>query len=70
MLEAMAIPLLKIIPPTIAKYLHLPMGVIALPLGTMLGTDSYFYGLLPLCISNFIKYGCCYVNRKESISAC
>lgn len=50
MLEAMAIPLLKIIPPTIAKYLHILMGIIALPLGTMLGTDSYFYGLLPLCI--------------------
>lgn len=50
MLEAMTIPLLKIIPPVIAKHLQILMGLIALPLGTMLGTDSYFYGLMPLCI--------------------
>lgn len=50
MLEAMTIPLLKIIPPVIAKHLQILMGLVALPLGTMLGTDSYFYGLMPLCI--------------------
>lgn len=50
MLEAMTVPLLSIIPPIIAQKLHILMGFIALPLGTLLGTDSYFYGLLPLCI--------------------
>ena len=50
MLEAMAVPLLHIIPASIAQYLHIIMGVLAFPLGTMLGTDSYFYGLLPLAI--------------------
>lgn len=62
MLEAMAIPLLKIIPPAIAKYLHILMGAIALPLGTMLGTDSYFYGLLPLCIEIGENYGITSLN--------
>ncbi|MGT2666218.1 CitMHS family transporter [Streptococcus rifensis] len=50
MLEAMAIPLLKIIPPFLARHLDLIMGVLGFPLGTMLGTDSYFYGLMPLAI--------------------
>lgn len=50
MLEAMAIPLLKLVPPFIAKYLQLIMGAIALPLGTLVGTDSYFYGIMPLAM--------------------
>ncbi len=50
MLEAMTLPLLKIIPSFIAKYLQLIMGIIALPLGTVIGTDSYFYGIMPLAM--------------------
>ena len=50
MLEAMAVPLLQIIPGPIAQYLHIIMGIVSFPLGTVLGTDSYFYGLLPLAI--------------------
>lgn len=50
MLEAMTIPLLKVIPSFIASQLHILMGVLSLPLGLVLGTDSYFYGLMPLAI--------------------
>ncbi len=50
MLEAMTVPLLKIIPAALASHLHILLGTVALPLGTMLGTDSYFYGLMPLAI--------------------
>ncbi len=50
MLEAMAVPLLKILPSFIARYLNILMGVLALPLGLVLGTDSYFYILMPLAI--------------------
>lgn len=50
MLEAMTIPLLKIIPSFIAKYLQIVMGILALPLGTIIGTDSYFYGIMPLAM--------------------
>jgi len=57
MLEAMTVPLLEIIPDSIAQFLHIIMGIIALPLGTMLGTDSYFYGLLPLAIKVGENYG-------------
>ena len=57
MLEAMAVPLLHVIPAPIAQYLHIIMGILAFPLGTMLGTDSYFYGLLPLAIEVGKNYG-------------
>ncbi len=57
MLEAMTVPLLEIIPSALAQYLQIIMGIIALPLGTMLGTDSYFYGLLPLAIKVGENYG-------------
>lgn len=57
MLEAMAVPLLHVIPASIAQYLHIIMGILAFPLGTMLGTDSYFYGLLPLAIEVGKNYG-------------
>ncbi|WP_319203275.1 citrate:proton symporter [uncultured Ilyobacter sp.] len=50
MLEAMTKPLLVIIPSALASHLHILLGTVALPLGTMLGTDSYFYGLMPLAI--------------------
>jgi CitMHS family citrate-Mg2+:H+ or citrate-Ca2+:H+ symporter len=50
MLEAMTKPLLTIIPTAFANHLHIILGSVALPLGTMLGTDSYFYGLMPLAI--------------------
>ena len=57
MLEAMTVPLLQVIPASMAQFLHIIMGIIALPLGTMLGTDSYFYGLLPLAIKVGENYG-------------
>lgn len=50
MLEAMTVPVLKVVPGFIAGHLHMVMGVMALPLGLVLGTDSYFYGLMPLAI--------------------
>ncbi len=50
MLEAMTIPLLEVIPAFIASRLDILMGVLAFPLGIILGTDSYFYGLMPLAM--------------------
>lgn len=49
-LTAMTLPILHIVPDAISSYLHLIMGFFALPLGMVLGTDSYFYGLMPLVI--------------------
>jgi len=56
-LKEMASLLLNIMPAFIAKYLHLIMGVLGMPLGMVLGTDAFFYGLMPLCIEVGVNYG-------------
>lgn len=50
MLTAMSDVLLGIIPDFIAMHLHVIMGVLGMPLGMVLGTDAFFYGIMPLCI--------------------
>lgn len=50
MLEAMAVTLISIIPEALGRYIHLIFGVFALPMGMMIGTDAYFYGIMPLVI--------------------
>lgn len=57
MLDAMANTLLSLIPGFLAPFIHLIMGVLALPIGMFLGTDAYFYGLLPLVIEVAKTYG-------------
>lgn len=67
MLEAMTVPLLKLIPSFIAQYLQVIMGVIALPLGTAVGTDSYFYGIMPLAIEIGENYSIASLNMAVSM---
>lgn len=62
MLDAMANTLLSLIPGFLAPFIHLIMGVAALPIGMFLGTDAYFYGLLPLVIEVAKTYGITAMN--------
>lgn len=62
MLDAMANTLLSLIPGFLAPFIHLIMGVVALPVGMFLGTDAYFYGLLPLVIEVAKTYGITAMN--------
>jgi CitMHS family citrate-Mg2+:H+ or citrate-Ca2+:H+ symporter len=62
MLTAMSEAVLGLVPPSAGPFLHLIMGVFALPLGMVLGTDAYFYGLLPLVIKVAATYGITGVN--------
>ena len=48
MLEAMANAIMAIIPAALGKYVHIIFGILALPLGLCVGTDAYFYGIMPL----------------------
>ncbi len=57
MLNAMATAMISIIPDFLGRYLHIIMGVTAVPVGMLLGTDSYFFGLLPLAIDVGKQYG-------------
>lgn len=68
MLEAMTQPLLSIVPTSIARHLHIVMGLFALPLGTVLGTDSYFYTLMPIAIGVGDAYGVSPIYMAISMS--
>lgn len=57
MMEAMAKTLLGIIPAFLGKYIHMIVGIFALPLGMMIGTDAYFYGVFPLVAEVANQYG-------------
>lgn len=57
MLEAMANAIMSVIPETLGKYIHIIFGLLALPLGLCIGTDAYFYGIMPLVIHVGETYG-------------
>lgn len=50
MLKEMANVIIAIIPDALGSYVHIIFGVLALPLGLCIGTDAYFYGIMPLVI--------------------
>lgn len=57
MLDSMAVSFISIIPPFLGPYLHLIMGAFSVPIGMLLGTDSFFFGLVPVAISVGGQYG-------------
>ncbi len=57
MLTAMAKAIMGIIPTFLGKYIHIIFGILALPLGLCVGTDAYFYGVMPLVIEVGKTYG-------------
>lgn len=67
MLEAMAGVLLGIIPAPLGKFIHIIFGIFALPLGMMIGTDAYFYGIMPLVIEVGTQYGVTALNTAATM---
>lgn len=67
MMDAMATSLLTVIPGFVGPYLHLVMGAFAVPIGMLLGTDSYFFGLLPLAIGVGNKFGITPLNMSYAM---
>ena len=57
MMKAMAQMLINIIPAALGPHLQDVFGFFAVPIGMMLGTDSYFFGLLPLAIGVGQQFG-------------
>lgn len=62
MLEAMAASMLSIIPGFLGRYIHLIFGFTALPMGMMIGTDAYFYGIMPLVLEVGEQFGVASMN--------
>lgn len=67
MLDAMATAIITVIPDFLGPFLHLILGVFAVPIGMMLGTDSFFFGLVPLAISVGAKYGITPANMSTTM---
>lgn len=57
MLEAMANAIMAIIPASLGRFIHIIFGILALPLGLCIGTDAYFYGIMPLVMQVGETYG-------------
>ena len=67
MIGAMAKVMISIIPAALGPYIHIILGVFAVPIGMLLGTDSYFFGLLPLAIGVGKEYGIDPVNLSKAL---
>ena len=57
MMDAMAQTIVSLLPAFLGPYFHILLGIFAVPIGMMLGTSPYFFGLMPLCISVGQQYG-------------
>lgn len=66
MMENMAQLLISVVPTAIGGHLQDVFGVLGLPIGMLLGTDSYFFGLLPLAIGVGQQFG---VNPQDMAMA-
>lgn len=56
-LAEMAAILVRVIPASMGQYIHVIFGLLALPIGMSVGTDAYFYGIMPLAIRLGESYG-------------
>lgn len=57
MLTEMANAIMSIIPGLLGQFIHIIFGILALPLGLCIGTDAYFYGIMPLVMQVGETYG-------------
>lgn len=57
MLTEMANAIMGIIPGFLGRFIHIIFGILALPLGLCIGTDAYFYGIMPLVMQVGETYG-------------
>lgn len=66
MMDNMASMLIALVPDFLGPHLQTVFGIFGVPIGMLLGTDSYFFGLVPLAISVGQKFG---VNPQDMAMA-
>ena len=57
MLNAMASTIVTVIPPDLGRYTHFIVACFAVPLIMCLGTDSFYFGLLPVVVGIASQFG-------------
>jgi CitMHS family citrate-Mg2+:H+ or citrate-Ca2+:H+ symporter len=57
MLDKMALAIVSVIPQSIGAYTHIIIAILAVPLIMCLGTDAFYYGLLPVVIGVCGQFG-------------
>ena len=57
MIDAMAKTMITLVPSFVGPHLQVVFGFFAVPIGLLLGTDSYFFGLMPLAIGMGKEFG-------------
>lgn len=67
MIEAMANTLTSIIPSSLGRFTHLIFGFLALPMGMVVGTDAYFFGLMPPIIEVGKAFGVDAINTAMAM---
>jgi CitMHS family citrate-Mg2+:H+ or citrate-Ca2+:H+ symporter len=66
MMGAMATMMISLVPISLGGHLQDIFGILGVPIGMLLGTDSYFFGLVPLAIGVGEKFG---VNSHDMAMA-
>lgn len=67
MISAMADTLTGIIPEALGKFIHVIFGILALPLGMFIGTDAYFFGLMPPILEVGEVFGVAAANTAKAM---
>lgn len=57
MLDQLSNHLITVLPASAARYLHLGLGVLATPIGMGIGSDSYYFGILPVVVNVVAPFG-------------
>lgn len=57
MLDALAKSMMFLVPDFIGPYLHLVMGALSVPIGMLVGTDSFFFGITPIAMAVGQNFG-------------
>ncbi len=67
MIGAMASMIINIIPNAMGPYLHMILGFFSIPIGMVLGTDSFFFGFVPLAMKAGQSFGIDPVNMAKTL---
>jgi len=56
MIESMAETLIKALPETVGPYIHIIIAIFSVPLILFLGTDSFYFGMMPIVVEIAANY--------------